>query len=151
MASALLRKALAVSVLLSQVSNALHATIQERATVLSPPATLPGSWTYQGCYTEIGRTLNGATYSNDTAMTDESYISFCSAKDFLYAACEYASQCFCDSKRVPGAALAAKATNCYLAYTGNATEPCGGPNRLSVFWSGQTGPVTNLGPPKWVY
>jgi WSC domain len=42
---------------------------------------------------EVGRTLNGASYSNDTTMTDESCISFCSAKGFLYAGTEYASQC----------------------------------------------------------
>ncbi|PMD60425.1 WSC-domain protein [Hyaloscypha bicolor E] len=152
MAPLLLQYALGASVWLSQIhfSTALDAQIYERDVALTPPAALPGSWSYQGCYTEVGRTLNGASYSNDTTMTDESCISFCSAKGFLYAGTEYASQCFCDSTIAPGA-LAVNATDCSMACTGNATESCGGPNRLSLFWSGQTGPVTDPGPPNWAY
>ncbi|KAN0099930.1 WSC-domain protein [Hyaloscypha variabilis] len=151
MASTLFRSALGASILLSQHSNALDSRLRMRSLVLSPPATLPGSWSYQGCYIEVGRTLNGASYSNATDMTDETCISYCSALGFLYAGTEYASQCFCDSKIAPGATLAADPSDCNMACTGNATEPCGGPDRLSLFWSGQTGPVTDPGPPNWAY
>jgi len=34
---------------------------------------------------------------------------------------------------------------------GNATEACGGPNRLNLFWSGTTGPQTNLGNADWTF
>jgi hypothetical protein len=120
---------------------------------------------------EVGRTLSGASYSNDTTMTDESCINYCSALGFLYAGTEYASQCckfpqnphlyqehslkrhpiVCDASIAPGADLAPNATDCNMACTGNSTEPCGGPNRLSLFWSGQTGPETNPGPPNWAF
>lgn len=39
-----------------------------------------------------------------------------------------------------------------MACTGNATEQCGGPNRLNLFHNSNivaAGPVTNPGPPGW--
>jgi len=42
--------------------------------------------------------------------------------------------------------------DCNMGCSGNATEACGGPNRLTVFNSGGApvgGPVTNPGPPGW--
>jgi len=41
-----------------------------------------------------------------------------------------------------------------MACSGNANEPCGGPNRLNIFWSGATPlspPSTNPGPPGWKF
>lgn len=38
---------------------------------------------------------------------------------------------------------------CSSACAGNATQPCGGLQRLSLFWSGTTGPQTNPGPGLW--
>jgi hypothetical protein len=75
---------------------------------------------------DVDRTLGAASYSNDTAMV-------------------------CDKSISPGAGPAAKAGECDMTCTGNSGEPCGGPNRLSLFWSGQTGPETNPGPPHWAF
>ena len=41
-----------------------------------------------------------------------------------------------------------------MACTGNATEQCGGPNRLNLFHNSSvveatSGPATNAGPPGW--
>ncbi|KAG4437963.1 hypothetical protein IFR05_006544 [Cadophora sp. M221] len=116
---------------------------------LDIPTTLPGSWRYQGCYTEVGRTLNGASYTNTTAMTDESCISFCSDRGFIYAGTQYSSQCFCGSTIAPGATVSSTPSDCNMPCTGNQTEPCGGVNRLSMFWSGVTGPQTNPGAGNW--
>jgi hypothetical protein len=61
--------------------------------------------------------------------------------------------CFSDC----GNALASVATlaadgDCNMACSGNATEVCGGSNRISVYGNGGTpppGPFTNPGPPGW--
>lgn len=60
----------------------------------SIPTTLPGTWTYQGCYTDPGpRTLAGASYVNTTGMTDESCIKYCDGLSYLYAGLEYSQEC----------------------------------------------------------
>jgi hypothetical protein len=38
-----------------------------------------------------------------------------------------------------------------MTCTGNATEACGGPGRLNLFWSGTTGPQTNPGIGGWQF
>jgi len=36
-----------------------------------------------------------------------------------------------------------------MTCSGNNTEACGGPDRLNIFFSGQSGPQTNPGPGLW--
>ena len=68
--------------------------LEQRASGPVVPTTLPGKWTYQGCYTDPGpRTLNAASYTNNTGMTDESCISYCNTLGYIYAGTEYSSQC----------------------------------------------------------
>jgi hypothetical protein len=45
----------------------------------------------------------------------------------------------------------APTSDCNMACSGNATEACGGPNRLNLYWSGTTGPSTNLGVGNWSF
>ena len=45
----------------------------------------------------------------------------------------------------------AASTDCSMPCSGNATEQCGGPNRLNLFWSGTNGPQTNPGPTNWTF
>jgi hypothetical protein len=56
----------------------------------------------------------------------------------------------CGNSLTVGAA-AAPATDCSMTCTGNATEACGGPSRLNLFWSGTTGPQTNPGIGGWQF
>lgn len=57
-------------------------------------AALPGTWTYQGCYTDPGpRTLAQNGYTNTTLMTTESCIAFCDNLGYIYAGTEYSSEC----------------------------------------------------------
>jgi hypothetical protein len=42
-------------------------------------------------------------------------------------------------------------SDCYMTCTGNATEACGGPNALNLFWSGNLGPQTNPGVNGWQF
>ena len=41
--------------------------------------------------------------------------------------------------------------DCSMPCAGNATEQCGGPNRLNLFWSGTSGPQTNPGNGSWAF
>jgi hypothetical protein len=54
---------------------------------------LPGTWTYAACYVDNanGRVL-GNEYDN-TTMTVESCIAYCSSSNFTIAAIEYSVQC----------------------------------------------------------
>ncbi|KAL2063582.1 hypothetical protein VTL71DRAFT_5387 [Oculimacula yallundae] len=140
--------ALAALLWISSVTTSQAAIIGKRGLVL--PSTLPGSWKSQGCYTEAGRTLTGAGYANATSMTDEKCISFCEAAGYIYAGTEYGEECYCGNKIATGS-VPAPSTDCNVPCSGNATEPCGGPNRLNLFWNGQTGPTTNPGPGLWEF
>lgn len=72
-------------------SNA--AALEKRAQPVIP-AVLPGTWTFQGCYTENGpRTLSGSSYVSTTNMTDEYCIGFCDQNKYTYAGTEYGQEC----------------------------------------------------------
>ena len=63
--------------------------------------------------------------------------------DGLTTIAEYSSQCFCGvsvdhlSKQ--------NSSECNMPCTGNSTQTCGGPDRLSVYWNSAPGAVTNRG------
>jgi hypothetical protein len=146
---------LLVSFLLSLNNNFFaSAHVVKRATV-SPAsnATLPGNWTYTGCYNDNqgGRTLSGSTYYDTANMNATSCIAFCSKKGYVYAGTEYSTECFC------GNLLAAAATlqddsQCNMGCSYNSSEACGGPNLLTVYYANKPapqGPFTNPGPPGW--
>jgi hypothetical protein len=83
-------------------------------------------------------------------MTNQNCINFCNGKGYPYAGTEYAGQCFCGTSIMsPGANTTD--SDCNMACTGDATQPCGAGNRLSVYKTSQalTGPSTNPGPPGW--
>ncbi|KAF4637471.1 hypothetical protein G7Y89_g616 [Cudoniella acicularis] len=87
-------------------------------------------------FRDVGaRTLSGASYTSATAMTDESCISYCIANNYVYAGTEYSGECYCGNFLATGASLAPP-TDCSMACSGNSSESCGGPNRLTLFWSG---------------
>ncbi|KAH7886764.1 copper radical oxidase-like protein [Phlebopus sp. FC_14] len=95
---------------------------------------LPETWTYAACYIDnaYGRVL-GNEYDSSTT-TIESCISHCSSANFTTAGIEYSTQCFCGDYLINGATLASE-SDCNMACGGNATEACGGPNRISVYTS----------------
>ncbi|PVH81496.1 copper radical oxidase [Cadophora sp. DSE1049] len=133
---------------ISSIATSQAAIIGKRDLVL--PSTLPGSWRSEGCYIDVGRTLTGGGYTNNTGMTDESCIAYCEKAGYIYAGTEYAEECYCGNTLASGSGPAPTA-DCNVACSGNATEPCGGGNRLNLFWNGQTGPTTNPGPGLWAF
>ncbi|CAP60434.1 uncharacterized protein PODANS_1_7300 [Podospora anserina S mat+] len=113
---------------------------------LSVPATLPGQWQYEGCYTDIpGRTLTGGGYVNGTHMTAETCISYCQTRGFKFAGTEYSVECFCGNSIAPAAAQVADSV-CNMACSGDATQPCGAGSRLSLYSTTEDlGPKPNPG------
>ncbi|KAF2668726.1 WSC-domain-containing protein [Microthyrium microscopicum] len=104
---------------------------------LATPSSSIGAYNYNGCYYDSvnSRTLTGSTTTADD-MTNEECVSFCSAKGFAYADC--------------GSNLNIRTvepdTDCNMSCGGNATEPCGAGNRLSVFYSGAPGVAVPAAP-----
>lgn len=52
---------------------------------LAVPPQLQGTWTYQGCYIDVGRTLTEGGYDDIIGMTDESCIAYCDGLGYNYA------------------------------------------------------------------
>ncbi|TVY28312.1 WSC domain-containing protein [Lachnellula hyalina] len=135
------RSALRAAIILSSISTSKAAVIEQRFDVLvaGNTAILPGAWTFQGCYTDNGptRTLSGGGYNDGAAMTQESCVSYCSSNNFAYAGIEYSAECYCGNAIATGA-ISSNPAQCSMTCPGDATEGCGGPSRLSLFWSGKT-------------
>lgn len=73
-------------------------------------------------HSDIGRTLTGGGYTNNTGMTDESCIAYCEKAGYIYAGTEYAEECYCGNTLASGSGPAPTA-DCNVACSGNATEP----------------------------
>lgn len=113
--------------------------------ILPPASDLPSGWSYSGCYVDSvsTRALNLASYA-DGAQTVETCIAFCSPKGYSVAGAEFGSECFC------GLAIPSQVAEdgCNMAFAGDSSEVCSGPDRLSVYTSGSTVSV-NPGPDGW--
>jgi hypothetical protein len=114
-------------------------------TVFQPPAAqktnLPGSWTYQGCYSD---NVNGnralfwqsILTNNNTATT---CLSKCAEYGFMAAGMEYGDECFCgdDSVLVASGSTKVDEAQCQVACSGDSNYYCGGGSRLSYYkWTG---------------
>ena len=100
-------------------------------------------------------------------MTEETCIAYCSKAGYIYAGTEYTDECckscypdindglapdtYSDCGDSLNGAGTAAAGDCSMPCAGNATEQCGGPNRLNLFWSGTSGPQTNPGNGSWAF
>lgn len=115
--------------------------------------TLPtgtSGWMSVGCYTDNvnARTLTVAVNMNG-ANTIEGCTVACFNSGFPYAGVEYSNECYCDSiiRNSGGPAPDGNAL-CDMACSGDASEICGGPNRLNMFrYNGQLPSQQNPTPP----
>ena len=98
--------------------------------------------------TANARALTGDYYSDGTKMTDESCIAYCSGKKYGIAGLEYSQECFCGNTLGSGS-IATPAGDCNMGCSGNSSEACGGPNRLTVFENPAAIPGNNPGPNGW--
>ncbi|KAI2618886.1 glyoxal oxidase N-terminus-domain-containing protein [Hypoxylon sp. NC1633] len=119
--------------------------------VVPSAGQLNGTWQYSGCYVDVGRTINAASTTSDT-MTLEKCIEFCDDQDFAYAGAEYHDECYCGNELATGADEVEDSTECSTECSGNSTEACGGPDRLTLFFNPyNTGPEPNLGIANWTH
>ncbi|PNY24742.1 fungistatic metabolite [Tolypocladium capitatum] len=127
-------------VFLSSMAPCHAASLQKRDLVAL--AGFDNGWKYQGCYVDVGRTINLASTA-DAQMTNDKCVQFCFGKGFPYAGTEYHSECYCGSRLATGGVKAAHG-DCGMSCGGNATQPCGGPSRLTLYQTTQIkGPMVN--------
>ena len=105
----------------------------------APPAATPTGgdpdWAYLGCYTDStqARTLMFAEDAGD-APTAKTCIAACVAAGYTLAGVEYGGECYCDNKlNNNGGPAPDGAAGCNMPCNGDASQTCGGPNRLSMY------------------
>lgn len=119
----------------STVASSSTAT---RTNTASATATgLPDGFAYKGCYVDgPGFRIMNFQQNDDSQMTIASCSQKCASLGYSIAGMEYSTQCFCDNVIRMSGSLASDDSQCGMACGGDATEKCGGPNRLSI-WSSQ--------------
>ena len=124
-------------------------TVASSALVV-PTKNIPNTWSYQGCYVDVGRTINADYYNNATGMTNERCINYCDLKGYHYAGTEWYTECFCGNTLATGGVKANTESDCNTACAGNSSQPCGGGNRLNLWYSETPhGPRANGGIQDW--
>jgi hypothetical protein len=84
-------------------------------------------------------------------MTIQACLNFCTTKGFPYAGVEYSVECYCGTTPAATSAQVAD-SDCNMPCSGDATEPCGGGSRLSLFYTTAIiGPQTNPGVNGYTY
>lgn len=82
-------------------------------------------------------------------MSNDACTTYCYNKGFSYAGTEYYNECYCGNALAKDGVLANEA-DCSTPCSGNATQPCGGPNRLSLYQTSLImGPSVNPGVGDW--
>ncbi|KAF2864815.1 glyoxal oxidase N-terminus-domain-containing protein [Massariosphaeria phaeospora] len=101
----------------------------------TPPApSAPEGWGARGCYSDNGgaRILNviGTVEGGPSKMSPETCTAGCKNGDFKYAGVEYGGECFCGNELLNGHG---PEEGCDMPCNGDATQTCGGPNRINIF------------------
>lgn len=103
---------------------------------LTAPIIGDGSeWEYLGCYVDVpGRALGASTTTTDT-MTNEECVAYCEGAGFPYAGTEWYGECFCGAELAADSGPAGSEAECNTPCNGDATQPCGGGDRLTLYHS----------------
>jgi hypothetical protein len=111
------------------------ATTQNNAAV-----TVPGAWKYRACYTDdrSNRTLGflgDFPGAKDGGMAVEPCQGACQNAGYVYAGVEFGTECWCDniSRAGRGLGIVVSDSECDMICSGNASEYCGGSDRLNVY------------------
>lgn len=121
----------------TSVDTSTTTTTSSSATATSSigPENPVATWSFAGCYTDsvaertFGTQPGYLAYDN---MTLASCQIACATAGFTLAGLEYGGECFCD-KNYNGDGVLADPRTCYMPCKGDASEICGGPDRLSVY------------------
>lgn len=100
----------------------------------SIPKDIPAGWSYSGCYVDnkYGRILK-TQQPDSSAMMIEYCIGLCVGQGHSMAGIEYSAQCFCGDAMINGGAKATADSQCAMPCSGNSSEVCGGPDRMSIY------------------
>jgi hypothetical protein len=119
----------------SAINTATVASTAATPTASGTAKTLPSGWTYAGCWADnvngLGRSMANGQPDSQT-LTIESCAATCAAAGYTIAGMEFSTQCFCDNFIHNGAGTTPE-SDCSMTCSGDKTEKCGGPNRLSVY------------------
>ena len=119
-------------------------------TVYGPPASqttgLPGSWVYQGCYTDANNGNRALFWQSilRTNNTATSCLGLCQEYGYMAAGMEYGDECFCGdhTKAVASGSVKVAETECNTACSGDPTYFCGAGARLSYYrWDPAAAPL----------
>lgn len=95
---------------------------------------------------QSSRTLDFHAYNSDS-NTGPACQTQCQQLGYLYAGTEYGGECYC-SNSVNSIAKSEPDTDCNMACPADPSQPCGGPDRINLFWNGTTSSVTPTAPDK---
>lgn len=114
-------------------------------TVYQPPASqttgLPGSWEYQGCYTDNINDVRALIWQSilTTNNTATSCLNLCAEYGYMAAGMEYGDECYCgdDSHLVESGSTKVAESQCQVTCSGDSNYFCGGGSRLAYYkWTG---------------
>ena len=126
---------------------ATSGTASATSTVSSTAAPIPTGpitvqngvgFSYLGCYSDsvTSRALSGL---NNPGVASQNDVELCASEctAFTYFGVEYGAECYCGNAITGGSALIAGSTpgvtGCNMVCSGNATEYCGGSNRINIY------------------
>ncbi len=119
--------------------NRLSIYLKDGYSVPAAPQHVPKvhGFAWAGCYREGNNTraLSGATKVDYTNMSVEICAEFCIGNSLLLMGVEYGGECYCGSvaQWATTGSVLASTSDCNMLCAGNASEYCGGPNRLDLY------------------
>ncbi|KAH8659256.1 WSC domain-containing protein [Tricladium varicosporioides] len=156
MRSSSIQKASVLSTILTLASYSQARTVQrDTPQPLNPPSF--DNWKYKGCYSDSqsSRTLAIEAHFGEH-VDDDNCVYQCIQLGHIFAGVEYSGQCYCGDYVNP-AATQEPETDCYMPCTKTATQACGGPDRMNLYYLEGATPATppaqvttNPGPNGWV-
>ncbi|KAK3681016.1 WSC domain-containing protein [Podospora appendiculata] len=111
----------------------LYGTSATPPTITPVPHAAVTAASFLGCYVELtgGRVLSGRSAFSATGMTNDACGSYCLNSGFLFYGTEYSAECYCGTG--VGSANSTDVSECLMDCSGDATQKCGGPSRLSIY------------------
>ncbi|KAH9882217.1 hypothetical protein J1614_001389 [Plenodomus biglobosus] len=134
-------------IILSSIFQPGNANVIKRQETLGPTSTAnvpPDStttpvkklgWYPEGCYTDsVGARTLSVGIGVAGQMTNAKCNDACRSAGYVLAGTEYGGECYCDNQiRNHAGPVSDGDELCNMACSGNATEICGGPDRITVF------------------
>ncbi|KAJ7293964.1 hypothetical protein C8J57DRAFT_1270464 [Mycena rebaudengoi] len=94
--------------------------------------SIPTGWTYVGCVTDGSARALSYSYTS-TSMTQDSCISTCDSKGYIYGGPQYGKECWCGNSLANNLGLATASSECNMACAGNSSQMCGAGYRMNLF------------------